>query len=128
MFFFSKFFQYLSTLTLNMFIYWFQEPEYIGFNIGFLLTAFLSSILNLFMFCYYGKLATESFEKMANCLYESNWQRHPIAMQKCFLIMMKNAQKPLYYHGFNIVILKLETFFKVSKKQAGTRSIKKQNN
>lgn len=67
----------------------------------------------MFLFCYFGKFATDNFEQMANSLYEFNWQKLPINLEKNFIIMIENAQKPIHYHGFNVVILNLETFTKV---------------
>lgn len=60
-------------------------------------------------------MATESFEAMSDCLYESNWPELPIELQKYFILMIQNAQRPLYYHGFEIAVLKMETFCKVSQ-------------
>lgn len=69
----------------------------------------------MFIFCYYGKIATESFENMADTLYEASWPDLPIELQKYFIVMIGNAQQPLYYHGFGMAILNLQTFTKVSK-------------
>lgn len=73
----------------------------------------LVSCSNLFFYCYFGKYATESYEKMADCLYESSWAEHPIHVQKYFIVMIMNTQRPLYYHGFGIAVLNLETFTSV---------------
>lgn len=74
-----------------------------------LLTTWFSTLL-LFVYCYYGKIATDSFIAMSDCLYESNWHNLPIHLQKYFIIMITNAQRKLYYHGFGILFLNLETF------------------
>lgn len=60
-------------------------------------------------------MSTESYFGMAECLYETNWNELPIDQQKYFIIMIQNAQQPLYYHGYGMVILKLETFCKVNE-------------
>lgn len=70
---------------------------------------------SLFAYCYFGKLATDNFTKMADCLYESKWYESSIKAQKCFVLMIQNMQKPLYYHGFGIAILNLKTFTDVSR-------------
>lgn len=51
---------------------------------------------------------------MADCLYEANWQELPPELQKNFILMIQNAQRPCFYHGFGMAILNLETFTKVS--------------
>lgn len=72
-------------------------------------------------------LATESYEKMAESLYDVNWQDLPVDLQKYFFIMIMNMQKPLVYHGFGFYVLKLETFAAVSKKfwQENTTNFRK---
>lgn len=81
----------------------------------------LTSILVLFLNCFFGKIATESFEKMSYDLYEANWQRLSIDLQKYIMFMIENAQRPLYYHGFGVAVLNLKTFtsviFKVHEKR-----------
>lgn len=67
-------------------------------------------LTNLFIFCYFGRLATDSFEKMSNCLYECNWLELKANHQKYFVVMIANAQIPMYYHGFEVAVLNLETF------------------
>lgn len=78
-----------------------------------LLWAVLLSLSILFLYCYFGKVATDSYGKMADCLYEINWYEHPIELQKCLIIMITNAQKPLQYRGLSAT-LDLETFCEVS--------------
>lgn len=73
----------------------------------------LVSSSNLFLYCFFGKLATESFETMADCLYETNWLDLPVNLQKYFIVMIGNAQIPIHYHGFGVALLNLETFLKV---------------
>lgn len=79
--------------------------------------ALSTSGLSLFLFCFFGKMATESYENMSNALFESDWQKLSIDMRKYLLLMIKNAQRPLYFHGFRVIALNLETFSKVSGKK-----------
>lgn len=44
------------------------------------------------------------------------WYKLPIALQKVYMLMMMNVQKPLNYHAFGVIYLNLETFTKVSKR------------
>lgn len=69
---------------------------------------------NIFVYCYYGLMATESYEDMAQCLFESNWRKLSVELQKYIILMIQNTQRSLYYHGFEIFILNLETYLKVS--------------
>lgn len=91
----------------------FQQMNYMNFGMTLLLIVFLTGLSNLFVFCYFGKLATDSFSNMGDCLFEYDWQALPIDLQKYFPLMIQNAQRRILYHGFGILVLKLETFTKV---------------
>lgn len=73
------------------------------------------ALANLFLYCYFGKVATESYQKMCIYLFESNWPDLPADLQRFFIIMIANAQRPLYYHGFGFAMLNLETFTRMIK-------------
>ncbi|XP_055297981.1 odorant receptor 22c-like [Sitodiplosis mosellana] len=79
-------------------------------GLGFLLCCVAVSMSNLFVYCYFGKVATESYTKIPNYLYDANWQQVPVNLQKYIIVMIANGQRPLYYHGFGIAVLNLETF------------------
>lgn len=74
---------------------------------------FSNLVADIFVYCYFGKIATYSFSKMADLLYELNWNELPIRHQKYVILMIANMQRPLYYHGFHVITLNLETFTKV---------------
>lgn len=67
-----------------------------------------------FLYCYFGKCATDFYAEFANCLYESNWMTLHYDIQKYFILMIGNGQKLLYYSGFDMVNLNLELFCRVS--------------
>lgn len=92
----------------------FQYSKHMNFNFIFILMVTFVSCANLIVYCFYGKMANESFAKMSYCLYESNWKKLPIQLQKQYVVMIANAQWPIFYHGFGIAILNLETFTRVS--------------
>lgn len=65
--------------------------------------------------CYFGKLATESFEEMSDCVYHDIiWNGATLELQKFITLMIANLQRPLHYHGCHIVELNLNTFLSVS--------------
>lgn len=88
-----------------------QHPD---IGLGFLMIAAIVNTSGIFVYCYFGRIASDSYMEMSNCLYDSNWQKLSISSQKYILLMIQNTQLPLYYHGFNVFILSLETFAKVS--------------
>lgn len=90
-----------------------QQLKHMDLFVIWILTATFSFMSSLFLYCYFGKRSTESFEEMANCLYESNWTKLPVALQRYYILMIANMQKPLCYHGFLIKSLDLGTFIRV---------------
>ncbi|XP_055307926.1 odorant receptor 85c-like [Sitodiplosis mosellana] len=89
--------------------------KHLDFGFCFMFIVVIISASNLSLWCYFGTLATESFEKMALCLYESNWLDLPIHLQKYYVIMIANAQRPLLYHGFGFITLNMNTFARLLK-------------
>lgn len=41
------------------------------------------------------------------------WYEQPMKLQKYFILMVANTQKSVYYRGFDIATLNLETFIQV---------------
>lgn len=50
---------------------------------------------------------------MSVCLYDLDWQKFPVKLQKYLIIMMGNMQTIMVYHGFGVVCLDLMTFIAV---------------
>lgn len=93
-----------------------QELENVSVNICTVLLVAVIGISNLFVYCYFGKMSSESFERMAISLSEANWCSLPIELQKWFVIVIGMIQKPVCYHGLGrqFLNLNLETFNEVS--------------
>lgn len=89
-----------------------QHPTFAAI---FMWVVFSVAALNPCVYCYFGKSATESFLKMADSLYEANWIERPVSLQKYFVLAIQNAQRPLFYHGYGIAVLDLDTLANVSK-------------
>lgn len=79
-----------------------------------LLTAASIGVLILTLYCHHGKVATDSFGKMAYCLFDYNWYELPVEFQKYFIMMIGNAHRPVYYTGSGVSTLNMETCTKVS--------------
>lgn len=85
-------------------------------NVSFLemIIAIALSELNLFVYCYYGYLATDCYLKMVDLLFKSKWYDQHLEQQKIYGFMMQSAQRSYHYHGFGIMKLNLDTYVKVS--------------
>lgn len=70
-------------------------------------------MLNLFLYCYFGKRSTDYYTSFADHLYDSNWIVLPADLQNMYVLIIAHAQKPLLYHGCGIAYLNLEIFGKV---------------
>lgn len=87
-----------------------QHPD---FEVFVLFISIIVATGNVYLFCYFGKLATESFENTSNCIYISNWQQIDITLRKYIILMIRSAQRPLFFHGYGMFVLNLETFTQV---------------
>lgn len=72
------------------------------------------STSNLFLYCYYGQVSTESFLRFGDSIYESNLYNLPNNLQRSSVVMIANAQKPIFFHGCGIFHLSLNLFARVS--------------
>lgn len=94
----------------------FQQLRHFGFDILIDVLGFFTCSSSPFVYCYFGKNSTDCYANMADRLYEINWQHIPIDLQKYFILIIGNMQRPLFYHGFQIFVVNLETFQQVRKK------------
>lgn len=125
-------------------LHFYQVHRQTGARVGlYILVPLLASITgtsNLFTCCFFGKIASSSFERLADFIYGVNWHSLPLELQKYVILMLSDAQRPLYFHGnmysvafllinlihtwkfksfmtgYRIAVLNLETFCTVSKK------------
>lgn len=93
-----------------------QEFHDFGVDITIGFTELFLGITNLLIYCYLGKLANESYAQMPDCMFYMNWYELPSEIQKYFILMIGNMQRALYYRGFGIIVLNLETFTRVSER------------
>lgn len=106
-------FSAIGTFHFQLFDFHFKKFQNFDFDVTSAMTTVSVGMTNLFIYCYFGKLATDTYKKMSDCVFEMNWPELPNDLQKYIILMVRNMQKPLYYHGFGIVNLDLETFTKV---------------
>lgn len=91
-----------------------QQIHHIDSKVLVNLMVALFGISTLFIYCFFGLLATESFDKMGGHLYNDlNWYKLPIEIQRYLVIMIADMQNSIYYHGFRYVPLDLRTFINV---------------
>lgn len=74
-------------------------------------------MLILFLYCFFGELATNSFAKMPDCVFKMNWQKLSVRLQKYVILMITDMHIPMHYHGFGVAIMDLRTFIGVSGRE-----------
>lgn len=87
-----------------------QHPD---FELFVLFISLAVATGNVYLFCYFGKLSTQSFENISGYIYNSNWQLLDIDLKKYIILMIKSTQPRLAFHGYGMFILNLETFTQV---------------
>lgn len=103
----NHFLQQLQQSGLSM-----ENPPY---NLITILAQATFGMVNLFIYCFFGKMTTENFAKMPDYIYfELKWDRLPGKLRTYIPLMIQNMQKPVFYHGFDVVVMDLNTFLQVS--------------
>lgn len=88
--------------------------KHIDYSISTILYAALVSTSNIYAGCYFGEMSIQSYVKMADGFMTCSWYELPADLQKYFILMIMNAQRPIHNHGFNLIVLNLETFLDVN--------------
>lgn len=74
-----------------------------------MLIAISSASITMFIFCYFGKMATDAYFSFGDYAYETKWYTIPNKNQNYFRLIIQIAQQPLCYNGFGFN-LDLQTF------------------
>lgn len=85
-----------------------KDPDF-----GILIVLCLTTLAlgNLFIYCYFGKISTDSFANMSDFVYSKvKWYILPSKLQKYVILMIGNMDRPLFYHGFQVAVVDLNTF------------------
>lgn len=104
----------MSYLIILLFSNHYQAIEHPSVDLCFTLITIGTNLANLLLYCYYGKQTTDYYGAFGDCLFESKWYNLPVDLQKVVLMVIGNAQQPLFYHGFRVARINLETFTSVS--------------
>lgn len=91
----------------------FQSRQQLDYSVAITSWLAVVGLMILFLYCFFGKMATESFAKICDRVFEMNWQKLPLKSQKYVILMITNMQIPLYYHGFEVAVMDLNTFVRV---------------
>lgn len=90
-----------------------QALQNLQLDIVIFILVTISALTDAYVFCYCGATTTMLFSEYADRLYEINSYDLPVPLQKQFVIILANLQRPVYYEGFGMVKLDLELFLNV---------------
>lgn len=74
----------------------------------------LTSTSNLYFYSYAGAVITQNSLKYGDISYEGKWYKMSIPLQKHFIIMIAETQRPAFLDGYGFIRLNLEGYMKVS--------------
>lgn len=74
------------------------------------------SMFPFFLFCHFGGKVTQQFEDIGDAVYQLEWYRLPLNMQKNFQVVIALAQKRIYMRGYGDTRTTHSVFKKVSKR------------
>lgn len=64
--------------------------------------------------CYFATYSTNRVSTINEAVYDLNWYDYPQDVRKYILLIMAQAQVPIFFSGFKMVHCTLEIFGKVS--------------
>lgn len=68
----------------------------------------------MYLYCFAGAIFTSNCQMFADILFDSNWFEIPNHLQKYFIVMIAQTQRPMYLEGYGLIRLSMETFGKES--------------
>lgn len=71
------------------------------------------SFVAIFIFCQFGEMVIDRFEKFHSELWQCDWYACPGEIQRMYLMFMVNAQQPAVIKGYANILCTREMFKKV---------------
>ncbi|XP_051153419.1 odorant receptor 22b-like [Leptopilina boulardi] len=72
-------------------------------------------IFQIFTHCYFGEEMTRKSLSIADEIYQMDWNTLSIQTKQKLIIIMMRTSRPIQLTGSSVVVLSIETFFKVLK-------------
>lgn len=70
----------------------------------------------MFLFCYFGGMVADSFEKLSEDIFECGWETFPCKLQTYLLPIISVAHQPVHAEAFGGTPCTRQTFKTVIKK------------
>lgn len=94
------------------------------FQLNFIIT-FMGVFISggtLYLYCESAQLATDNLIQFGDEVFDSDWYKLPIEIQKSFILIIANAELPINYDGLHMVDLNSPTFARVWKNHCLVKS------
>lgn len=63
----------------------------------------------IWFFCYYSAIVSTRLSQVADVAYSICWYQFSISLQKRILMMIRQSNRHVFYHGFGIMKCNMET-------------------
>ncbi|XP_043465446.1 putative odorant receptor 92a [Leptopilina heterotoma] len=83
---------------------------------------------HIFVYCLFGEEMTKKSLSITNEIYQMDWNLLSIQTKQILIIIMMRANRPIKLTGVSIVVLSIETFFKVIKASYSFFNVLRQSN
>lgn len=83
------------------------------FDIIFISFLLFWTIVLIFIFCELGERVTQQFNEFNEQFCQCNWYLFPIEMQRMFIIVISNTQRPAIIEGYANIVCTRDAFKQV---------------
>lgn len=91
-----------------------QAAHHLDVYFSSYVNSFTLSITNLYLYCYSGATVAINWASYSTIVFEKEWYLMPVEQQKLLIPIIRTANVPMIFSGYNILILDVETFLSVS--------------
>lgn len=85
-------------------------------KILFQIVCITASLMWPYLYCYYATFACDRVASIGDTVYNSNWYKQSVEMQRRNILIIAYSQQPVHFTGFNLFPCTLEIFGHVSIK------------
>lgn len=71
------------------------------------------SIAGMYVYSFFATKITTQIQTIGERMYETEWNCFPAKFQLFVQLTINRSQRPLYFHGFGLILCDMATFAKV---------------
>ncbi|XP_033225457.1 odorant receptor 67c-like [Belonocnema kinseyi] len=120
---FAQFF--VTTLALCAIIFQLATLSMVSLKFWYMVGCLNNYMIEIFLYCWYGEQMIQQSAGIVEAVYEMNWNLLPLGSQKCLVLIMMRANKPIELIGASMVTMSVETLVKILKTSYSAFSVLK---